>query len=187
MSMRAVYSTIGLSCIVAVGVFAGAVLPAFAHRSGCHNLHTCPSDSDTYTCGDLGYPCNGATSIKDISAAEVNVPLLVEQAFMAAFDRAPTIAESAYWKARFRSDKESVYQVRRAMAWHAAHDSFGPKPSTSTSSLIPRINALFRAAYSGRNPTVSENLYWQSRVTDKPDAVALQGAMAWHRAHGIQH
>lgn len=26
-----------------------------AHRSGCHRWHSCPSDSGSYVCGDLGY------------------------------------------------------------------------------------------------------------------------------------
>jgi micrococcal nuclease len=26
-----------------------------AHRSGCHRWHSCPSDRDTYTCGDTGH------------------------------------------------------------------------------------------------------------------------------------
>lgn len=29
--------------------------PAFAHQSGCHRWHSCPSDHGTYTCGDTGY------------------------------------------------------------------------------------------------------------------------------------
>lgn len=28
---------------------------AHAHRSGCHRWHSCPSDSGSYICGDLGY------------------------------------------------------------------------------------------------------------------------------------
>lgn len=28
---------------------------AFAHQSGCHRWHSCPSDSGSYTCGDKGY------------------------------------------------------------------------------------------------------------------------------------
>lgn len=28
-----------------------------AHQSGCHRWHSCPSDSGSYSCGDLGYPC----------------------------------------------------------------------------------------------------------------------------------
>ncbi len=26
-----------------------------AHRSGCHRWHSCPSDTGSYICGDLGY------------------------------------------------------------------------------------------------------------------------------------
>ena len=26
-----------------------------AHRNGCHRWHSCPSDSGSYVCGDLGY------------------------------------------------------------------------------------------------------------------------------------
>ncbi len=38
-------------------VLALVLLPvaADAHRSGCHRWHSCPSDRDTYVCGDLGY------------------------------------------------------------------------------------------------------------------------------------
>src|SRR5205085_7826196 len=29
--------------------------PAWAHRNGCHRWHSCPSDTGSYVCGDLGY------------------------------------------------------------------------------------------------------------------------------------
>jgi hypothetical protein len=29
--------------------------PASAHRDGCHRWHSCPSDTGSYVCGDLGY------------------------------------------------------------------------------------------------------------------------------------
>lgn len=29
--------------------------PLFAHRDGCHRWHSCPSDTGSYVCGDLGY------------------------------------------------------------------------------------------------------------------------------------
>ncbi len=29
--------------------------PLSAHRSGCHRFHSCPSDTGSYVCGDLGY------------------------------------------------------------------------------------------------------------------------------------
>jgi hypothetical protein len=40
--------------------FMGALLvagAATAHQSGCHRWHSCPSDSGSYVCGDLGYAC----------------------------------------------------------------------------------------------------------------------------------
>lgn len=45
----------------------GSVLvagPAQAHRDGCHRWHSCPSDSGSYVCGDLGYysECPGTTT-----------------------------------------------------------------------------------------------------------------------------
>lgn len=161
-----------------------------AHRSSCHNLHTCPSDSDSYVCGDLGYPCDGSTSITDIPLSKIHVPLLIESTFSEIFDRKPTDRESVYWKARFRAEKNSIYKVRRAMNWHKAHNSFGPKAiATPTTSKvrIKDINALFRGVYDGRNPTVSENQYWITRIQDKPTPEALVGAMAYHKHHGIQH
>ena len=35
-----------------------SVVIAEAHRSGCHRWHSCPSDSGSYVCGDIGY-CSG--------------------------------------------------------------------------------------------------------------------------------
>lgn len=29
--------------------------PVLAHRNGCHRWHSCPSDTGSYVCGDLGY------------------------------------------------------------------------------------------------------------------------------------
>lgn len=37
-----------------VAVF-GFAVSASAHRSGCHRWHSCPSDTGSYVCGDLGY------------------------------------------------------------------------------------------------------------------------------------
>jgi hypothetical protein len=39
---------------------------ASAHRSGCHRWHSCPSDTGSYVCGDLGYTsqCPKATAPK---------------------------------------------------------------------------------------------------------------------------
>lgn len=162
--------------------------PALAHRSGCHSLHSCPSDSSSYTCGDLGYPCNGVTSIKDIEIKDIIVPLLVEATFEKIFERAPSAAESMYWKRRFRDDKGSLTKIRRTMRYYLSIGSFGPAPvKVAVVSIVSKINALFRAANSGRNPTASENRYWLTRLSDKPTEEAMQGAMTWHKQNGISH
>ncbi len=44
-----------LSVIALVGAVAISEQDSFAHRDGCHRWHSCPSDSGSYTCGDLGY------------------------------------------------------------------------------------------------------------------------------------
>ena len=175
------------SSIVAALVVAWAS-PALAHRSGCHNLHSCPSDSNSYTCGDLGYPCNGVSSIKDIEIKDIAVPLLVEATFEQIFARTPSETENIYWKNRFRSDKGSLTKIRRTMRYYQTVGSFGPTPEKiATAGIISKINALFRAANSGRNPTVSENSYWLLRINDKPTEQAMQGAMTWHKQNGILH
>ena len=43
-----VVALIVILAIVSIGT-------AFAHRSGCHRWHSCPSDHRTYVCGDLGH------------------------------------------------------------------------------------------------------------------------------------
>jgi len=42
-----------LAAILVLGFF--SVYDASAHKNGCHNKHSCPSDSGIYTCGDNGY------------------------------------------------------------------------------------------------------------------------------------
>jgi hypothetical protein len=36
-------------------ILVGIDQQSFAHQSGCHSWHSCPSDSGSYTCGDKGY------------------------------------------------------------------------------------------------------------------------------------
>jgi hypothetical protein len=44
--------------LIAAGVLiASGEDMASAHQSGCHRWHSCPSDSGSYVCGDLGYAC----------------------------------------------------------------------------------------------------------------------------------
>jgi hypothetical protein len=47
-----------LLTILLLTLSAGIIAPAprvQAHRDGCHRWHSCPSDSGSYICGDLGY------------------------------------------------------------------------------------------------------------------------------------
>lgn len=45
-----------LAIVLVLALF-GMIIPydAFAHQSGYHRWHSCPSDRGTYTCGDKGY------------------------------------------------------------------------------------------------------------------------------------
>lgn len=50
--MKYKFVIIFLVILVSVSIYQA---PAFAHRSGCHRWHSCPSDTGSYTCGDTGY------------------------------------------------------------------------------------------------------------------------------------
>lgn len=45
--------------------------PASAHRDGCHRWHSCPSDSGSYVCGDLGIDtyCPGTEAVPEAPPA----------------------------------------------------------------------------------------------------------------------
>lgn len=49
--------------------------PAEAHRDGCHRWHSCPSDSGSYVCGDLGIAtyCPGTEALPEAPPAAVPV------------------------------------------------------------------------------------------------------------------
>ena len=42
-----------LPFILALFFFAPQI--SYEHQDGCHRWHSCPSDSGSYVCGDLGY------------------------------------------------------------------------------------------------------------------------------------
>lgn len=45
---------------------------ASAHRSGCHRWHSCPSDTGSYVCGDLGY----ASQCPKVAVPKPKVPVV---------------------------------------------------------------------------------------------------------------
>ncbi len=68
--------------VVIVLILFISLLPtsSFAHQSGCHRWHSCPSDSGSYVCGDLGYysqcPSNyyPKTEPKEESSSKITSP-----------------------------------------------------------------------------------------------------------------
>jgi hypothetical protein len=44
-----------LSITILITIFTVSLQDASAHQNGCHILHSCPSDTGSYVCGDLGY------------------------------------------------------------------------------------------------------------------------------------
>lgn len=52
----------------ALAIFFMLAAPAQAHRSGCHRWHSCPSDTGSYVCGDLGYTSGCGTESTQVPA-----------------------------------------------------------------------------------------------------------------------
>ncbi len=48
---------------------------AIAHRDGCHRWHSCPSDTGSYVCGDLGYTSECPTTTAPSSSGVRRVSL----------------------------------------------------------------------------------------------------------------
>lgn len=59
---------------VAIASIAATPAAASAHQSGCHRWHSCPSDSGSYICGDLGYACRYPTYPVPGSGARTSGP-----------------------------------------------------------------------------------------------------------------
>lgn len=51
-------------------------VPAQAHRDGCHRWHSCPSDTGSYVCGDLGYDtyCGGTGDSGPSESVDITAP-----------------------------------------------------------------------------------------------------------------
>ncbi|NUP16687.1 MAG: hypothetical protein HOZ81_11375 [Streptomyces sp.] len=64
--------------VVTAAVLLLAVFPvtAEAHRNGCHRWHSCPSDTGSYVCGDLGYDtyCGGTDGDDDAATVDITAP-----------------------------------------------------------------------------------------------------------------
>ena len=49
-----------VTILISIVIFPTFPLESFAHRDGCHRWHTCPSDTGSYVCGDLGHGCGSS-------------------------------------------------------------------------------------------------------------------------------
>lgn len=64
--------------VVASLAVSGAAQGATAHRDGCHRWHSCPSDTGSYVCGDLGYTSGcprAATSSNGVRRVSLTSPV----------------------------------------------------------------------------------------------------------------
>ncbi|MEO6077381.1 MAG: hypothetical protein ABIP54_01185 [Candidatus Andersenbacteria bacterium] len=116
----------------------------------------------------------------------------VNDRFKEVFGREPNNAEFFYWFNRVQKENLSHAQVKEKMTFYKATGktisapSVQPTSGASKSALASKINAIFRAVY-GRDPSVSENQYWVSRIKDKPTEQEIQNTMLFHKLNGINH
>ena len=63
-----------------LALFFFAIPSSDAHQDGCHRWHSCPSDSGSYVCGDLGYDneCPVKSDIQTILPQIIDYKLSVE-------------------------------------------------------------------------------------------------------------
>lgn len=57
-------------------IFLILVPDASAHQSGCHRWHSCPSDTGSYVCGDLGYTSQCPSYYSPPKEPEISAPPL---------------------------------------------------------------------------------------------------------------
>lgn len=101
-----------LSIVAATILVSLLALPqaATAHQSGCHRWHSCPSDTGSYVCGDLGYDSQcGAPSDPYIAPDTDDSNGEYEPDDPEVIDRADSLA-------KLRSSKAALARVNRVLA-----------------------------------------------------------------------
>jgi hypothetical protein len=70
-----------LGVLTFVGIVGVQPKQASAHRSGCHRWHSCPSDSGSYVCGDLGYysECPGGAPTTKKPVQKQRIPVVTKK------------------------------------------------------------------------------------------------------------
>ena len=83
----------------AAALVAMLAVPAQAHRSGCHRWHSCPSDTGSYVCGDLGYSkyCPKAKPKPKAAPAADLIPGPVNARVVSVYDGDTMTVDAAPW------------------------------------------------------------------------------------------
>lgn len=200
--------------LVAIAIFSFAgvfsfIITADAHRSGCHRWHSCPSDTGSYVCGDLGYTSGCGYVVSEPQPIIDPAPSIATKNFKILFHRSPEPLELNYWVIRYRyspgmqnetvfrqemkdfldlgfsygDDKADIYkplgQVK--MEQLAIRDIITSKDAPTI------VEREFIKVY-GRKPTVTESKYWKGRArSDKKLVSTLRGAMIFQKIKNISH
>ncbi len=186
---------------------------ASAHQSGCHRWHSCPSDTGSYVCGDLGYPCIYPTypTYPSLTVTEPQAKALIaiaDRNFVKVFNRKANAEESAYWGMRYvmspgMSD-EAV--LRREMqdfldlgySYSAVGNGDGSKVQGQVKKEILAerdkiaskdapiiVEREFQKVFA-KKPSIQESTYWKKRArSDKKTVLSLRGAMIFQKGKGV--
>src|SRR3954463_11677667 len=102
--------SIALAVPVAFAFLMAGAGPASAHRDGCHRWHSCPSDSGSYVCGDLGYTSGCPGSIGSAGTTSTPPPPADSDAdgVPDTADVCPTVAAATATGCPLDSDSDGV-------------------------------------------------------------------------------
>jgi hypothetical protein len=123
---------------------------ASAHQSGCHRWHSCPSDTGSYVCGDLGYTSGCGTGSEGSSSKSTTTtpaPNYTAQGAAAGKSHAQrdaaTIGQSAADSGNTSGEKDGV----AGMAANPIPDLSSCSPNWSISADPPAYTTAYHSAY----------------------------------------
>ncbi|MEX1997248.1 MAG: hypothetical protein WEA04_01025 [Candidatus Andersenbacteria bacterium] len=136
----------------------------------------------------------------DVKEYEQTFLKTFNKAFKHVFSRTPDTKEIDFWMGRIkRGEITSTDALLQKMGFQKAKGLTMPghpigsvmgatTGDTFTNAEVPVVVArLFKEVYD-RNISPSESTYWKNRArTDKKTISAIKGAMAYHKAHNINH
>lgn len=128
------------------GLILAAAPGALAHQDGCHRVHSCPSDSGSYVCGDLGYDDECPASEPTVDQAELER----QQAEREAAER-----EAARKAAARRAAAEKA-AAEQAAAEQAAADKAAAERATAESAAAEKAAAEQAARDAAKEQTTPD-------------------------------